>query len=69
MNDALEILDEIEDIINNKAWYSGDALFNAINDYVNQKRTEFAEPQGDCCSWNEDRMDVVGQNGNTGDHY
>ena len=67
MNDALEILDEIQNLIF-KANNDSDAL-DQVSVYIVNKRQEFAEPRGDCCGWNEDRIDVVGQNGNTGDHY
>ncbi len=48
-NDALEILDEIEALITSNAWYGKDDLTEALSHYVNRKRLEFAEPQGDCC--------------------
>lgn len=49
MNDALEILNEIEILLNDIAWYSSDGMFNALNNYIQQKRLEFVAPQGDCC--------------------
>lgn len=48
MNDALEILDEIEVILDN---HTDDHFHRLvlIEEYVHQKRLEFAEPKGDCC--------------------
>lgn len=49
MNDALEILDEFESLIESNAWYSNDAMIEALHLYIERKRLEFAEPKGDCC--------------------
>jgi hypothetical protein len=40
MNDALEILDEVEKLIN---------FPEALQYYIEQKRLEFAPASGDCC--------------------
>ena len=49
MNDALEILDELDYILaSNKGTY--EELVTAIYDYVEQKRTEFQPSCGDCAS-------------------
>ena len=49
MNDALEILNEIEDIINvHPDWSTQVDLIDKIINYVAQKRTEFEPSCGDC---------------------
>lgn len=47
MNDALEILNEIEDILGQHQVNSFDRLV-LIKEYVAQKRTEFEPVRGDC---------------------
>lgn len=50
MNDALEILEDIKTIVNRKeGWANAHCLQDAIDSYIQQKRLEFVEPQGDCC--------------------
>jgi hypothetical protein len=49
MDDALEILDEIQKLANSLEGLQTDYVIASINDYINQKRTEFEEPNGDCC--------------------
>lgn len=48
MDDALEILNEIEDILGQHQVNSFDRLV-LIEEYVAQKRTEFEPSKGDCC--------------------
>jgi hypothetical protein len=48
MNDALEILNELEDIISQHQVSSFDRLV-LIEEYVAQKKTEFEPATGDCC--------------------
>jgi len=47
MDDALEILDEIESIF--LRWDSDKDILNDIKLYLEQKRTEFEPSKGDCC--------------------
>jgi hypothetical protein len=47
MNDALEILDEIESIFSR--WYNDKEILQDIKLYIEQKRTEFEPATGDCC--------------------
>ena len=46
MNDALEILLELDMILFQT---NPESLKEVLENYVNQKRLEFVEPQGDCC--------------------
>jgi len=49
MNDALEILNEIDDIISTHPdWDTQKDLLDKIVNYINQKRSEFEPPRGDC---------------------
>lgn len=49
MDDAIEILNEIEDIISTHPdWDSQLELITKIKDYLSQKRTEFEPVRGDC---------------------
>lgn len=51
MDDALEILNELEDIISvHPDWSTQKELLDKITDYLKQKRTEFEPATGDCCS-------------------
>lgn len=50
MNDALEILNDIEDIILvHPDWDTQKELIDKIVNYLKQKRTEFEPAKGDCC--------------------
>lgn len=49
MDDALEILDEIQKLVNSLEALQTDYVIASINDYINQKRTEFEPATGDCC--------------------
>lgn len=46
-SDAEEILDDIWEILDTHA--HGEYLGDMIYEYIQQKRLEFVEPQGDCC--------------------
>jgi hypothetical protein len=49
MNDALEILNEIENIIDTHPdWSAQVTLIDQIVNYIVQKRTEFEPSCGDC---------------------
>jgi hypothetical protein len=49
MNDALEILNDLEDIINTHPdWSAQVDLIEKIVNYLAQKRTEFEPSCGDC---------------------
>jgi hypothetical protein len=49
MDDALEVLNELEDIINTHPdWDTQKDLLDKIVNYINQKRTEFEPTRGDC---------------------
>lgn len=47
MNDVLEVLDDLEALTNDYTfgWYELDLLRN----FIDQKRSEYEEPKGDCC--------------------
>lgn len=47
MNDALEILNELDDIIKDYTQEAFDRLC-LIEEYIAQKRTEFEPAKGDC---------------------
>lgn len=47
MNDALEILDDIQGILTQG--YNDFVMIDHIQQYIITKRLEFAEPKGDCC--------------------
>lgn len=49
MEDALEILDEIENIITNHADLGRADLEESLVSYISSKRYEFMIPKGDCC--------------------
>lgn len=47
-------------------------LEGAVGEYHNMRRTVEAKEEtvlGNDLDWNEARMDIIGQNGNDGDHY
>ena len=52
-----------------------DELIKALHEYDDDLSTFEDEPQQGACSkhdaeqWNEERMDIIGQNGNEGIHY
>ena len=48
MDDALEIINELEEIITQHQVSTFDRLV-LIEEYIAQKKTEFEEPNGDCC--------------------
>jgi len=47
MDDALEILDELESIFSR--WNTDKEILEDIKLYIEQKRTEFEPSYGDCC--------------------
>jgi hypothetical protein len=49
MDDTLEILDEIQKLADSLEGLQTDYVIASINDYINQKRTEFEPATGDCC--------------------
>lgn len=49
MNDALEILNEIEELANSSSIRFDEASYTTLILYVTQKRTEFEPAHGDCC--------------------
>lgn len=49
MDDALEILDDVDYIISvHPDWETQVELITKIKDYLSQKRTEFEPVRGDC---------------------
>jgi hypothetical protein len=51
MEDALEILNDLQDIINREeGWANLSYLTEELNNYLQQKRTEFEPSRGDCCA-------------------
>lgn len=48
-SDAEDLLDDLEELINTKRYGSPDDLLFSLDEFVRVKRSEFAEPQGDCC--------------------
>lgn len=50
MNDALEILDEIQELINCAPLdVKAVDFIDLLQFKLDQKRLEFSQPQGDCC--------------------
>jgi hypothetical protein len=49
MNDALEILDEIEKLVAENTNTSGEMYSDSLLEYIQQKRLEFVPASGDCC--------------------
>lgn len=49
MNDALEILEEVNSLVYSLKDYTSDFIVEAVNNYVVNKRTEFEPAHGDCC--------------------
>lgn len=48
MNDALEILDELDEILN--SYVDAEEIIAIITNYVEQKRLEFQPSKGECAS-------------------
>jgi Ca2+-dependent lipid-binding protein len=71
ISDALFNIDVKAKAINEKL----DELIAALHEYDDDLSTFEDEPQSGPCSkhdaeqWNEERMDIIGQNGNEGTHY
>jgi hypothetical protein len=71
ISDALFNIDFKAKAINEKL----DELIAALHEYDDDLSTFEDEPQSGPCSkhdaeqWNEERMDIIGQNGNEGLHY
>lgn len=43
-NDVIEVLDDLEEFAIASGYYS-----YALEKWIEQKRSEYAEPKGDCC--------------------
>lgn len=48
MDDALEILDEIQKITDLTDDFTYEEIYEQVRTYIFNKRLEFAQPQGDC---------------------
>jgi hypothetical protein len=78
LNDKLDGLSELVTRIDAKILDINtklDELIKALHEYDDDLSTFEDEPQSGPCSkhdaeqWNEERMDIIGQNGNEGLHY
>jgi Ca2+-dependent lipid-binding protein len=78
LNDKLDGLNELVTRIDAKILDINtklDELIKALHEYDDDLSTFEDEPQQGACSkhdeasWDEERMDIIGQNGNEGTHY
>lgn len=49
MADSLEILNDLHDLIKDCAYLEPEDILESFDNYIQQKRTEYITPKGDCC--------------------